>query len=416
MMYLMEQASAAAWVLAVRESRRSRHGILRRLRLAPLRWASQRAQRRFDTYLDGLKAGAGSPRPRPAWARARVAVPAAAMLVIVAAAAVAFVPRQRALQPAPPSEPSVVAQALSGEAQEPEPEVLEPPATAQPAQPELRPEPQPVPEALPAPRRGPVRRPSRGAPPSVHAADITRGSIGAQEVAFTFDAHSEGGGAEEILDALRSRGVRATMFLTGGYIRRYPELVRRIVADGHEVGNHMNTHPRLTSYARDMRQTTLPNVTGEFVQRQLREADEAFREVTGRAMAPLWRAPYGEHNDEIRGWAAEVGYRHVGWTRDAEAREDLDSRDWVADPNSRIYRSAREIRDRILRFGQSNSHGLNGGIVLMHLGTQRRRDQAHTRLPEILDGLTAKGYRLLPVSELLRDAPAPPDVARLAPQ
>jgi peptidoglycan/xylan/chitin deacetylase (PgdA/CDA1 family) len=130
----------------------------------------------------------------------------------------------------------------------------------------------------------------------------------------------------------------------------------------------------------------------------------------------LWRAPYGEHNGEIRAWAAEPGYRHVGWTRDAASREDLDSRDWVADPTSSIYRSSREIRDRILGFGQGNGHGLNGGIVLMHLGTGRRSDPAHARLPEILDGLAARGYRLVTISDLLRDAPPPPAVARLAPR
>jgi peptidoglycan/xylan/chitin deacetylase (PgdA/CDA1 family) len=251
-----------------------------------------------------------------------------------------------------------------------------------------------------------------GAP--ARTGDLTRGNVAVQAVALTFDAHSEGSGAEEILEALRRRGVRVTVFLTGGYIRKYPDLVRRIVADGHEVGNHLNTHPRLTSYAQDGRQATLPHVTREFVQRQLRDADAAFREVAGRPMAPLWRAPYGEHNGEIRAWAAEAGYQHVGWTRDAASREDLDSRDWVTDPNSKIYRSALEIRDRILRFGQANGHGLNGGIVLMHLGTQRRRDQAHTRLPEILDLLAARGYRLVTVSDLLRDTHGPPGLARAA--
>jgi peptidoglycan/xylan/chitin deacetylase (PgdA/CDA1 family) len=426
MMYLMERASAAAWALAVRESRRIVHGPVARLRLVPLRRAAARAQREFDAYLDGMQAGAAPGRPRPVWARVPVAVPAAAMIVVVAvwAAATAFVPRPQVLPTARLLDPAPIFLPPVPEEIEPPPESAGPPADLEVPRPPSLPEPvtapapvavppaAPAPKARPAPRRDLAGRPRLPAAPSPSLADITRGSLEVPEVAFTFDAHSEGGGAGEILEALRARGVRATMFLTGGYIRRYPDLVLRLVADGHEVGNHMSTHPRLTSYARDGRQATLPHVTREFVHRQLREADEAFRQVTGRPMAPLWRAPYGEHNGEIRAWAAEAGYRHVGWTRDAASREDLDSRDWVADPSSKIYRSAREIRDRILGFGRSNGHGLNGGIVLMHLGTQRRRDQAHTRLTEILDGLAARGYRLVTVSELLRAAPAPPDLAR----
>ncbi|HEY7678857.1 MAG TPA: polysaccharide deacetylase family protein, partial [Candidatus Methylomirabilis sp.] len=350
-----------------------------------------RAQRRFEAFLKGPKAGARARRPRPVWARARVAAPAAAMIVAVAAAAVAFVPRHWGSAPPPP--PAA------------EPEVSLPPPEARQA-PELA---TPLP-AQPAPRRDLANRPRARSP---FAVDISRGAMEVREVALTFDGGDDSNATEAILDALVSRGVRATMFLTGRYIRRHPDLVRRMLAEGHEVGNHTNTHPHLTSYARDGRQTTLPNVTREFLQAQLRAAEEAFREVAGRPFAPFWRAPYGEHNGEIRAWAAEAGYRHVGWTRDPAGREDLDSRDWVADPTSNIYRSSREIRDRILGFGQGNGHGLNGGIVLMHLGTGRRTDPAHARLPEILDGLAARGYRLVPVSELLRDVAPPPEVARL---
>jgi peptidoglycan/xylan/chitin deacetylase (PgdA/CDA1 family) len=326
------------------------------------------------------------------------------MIVAVAAAAVAFAPRHWG-SPPPPSpapEPARVAEVPPTPA--PEPEVSLPPPEAQQA---------PEPPAPSAPRRDLASRPRA---PSPFAVDISRGGMEMREVALTFDGGDESNVTEAILDALRSRGVRATMFLTGRYIRRHPDLVRRMLGEGHEVGNHTNTHPHLTSYARDGRQATLPNVTRDFLLAQLRAAEESFREVAGRSLSPFWRAPYGEHNGEIRAWAAEAGYRHVGWTRDAASREDLDSRDWVADPTSKIYRSSREIRDRILGFGQSSAQGLNGGIVLMHLGTGRRSDPAHARLPEILDGLAARGYRLVTISDLLRDAPPPPAVARLAPR
>ncbi|MFI5341613.1 MAG: hypothetical protein ACHQ7N_17460, partial [Candidatus Methylomirabilales bacterium] len=70
-------------------------------------------------------------------------------------------------------------------------------------------------------------------------------------------------------------------------------------------------------------------------------------------------------------WAAGEGYRHIGWTRGAGAAEDLDTRDWVADTSSQIYRSRDEIATRILEFGGGGPGVLNGGIILMHLNTLR---------------------------------------------
>src|SRR5512134_2052767 len=126
---------------------------------------------------------------------------------------------------------------------------------------------------------------------------------------------------------------------------------------------------------------------------QLRKAEESFRSLTGQPMVPQWRAPYGEHNEEIRAWAAAAGYRHVSWTRGAGSAEDLDTRDWVADRSSRSYRSREEIAARLIGFGNGRPEGLNGGIVLMHLATHRKTDRPHEGLPEILGMLRDQGYR-----------------------
>ncbi len=231
--------------------------------------------------------------------------------------------------------------------------------------------------------------------------EISRGPTSERKVALTFDGGAEANATQEILDILKAKGIRTTIFLTGGYIRKYPELVRRMVQEGHEVGNHTMTHPHLTTYAENRRQETRAGVNRQLVHKELQQVAALFQEVTGRRMAPYWRAPYGEHNVEIRRWAVELGYLHVGWTRDAASGEDLDSRDWVADPESRIYASAREIRERILQFGKGRGSGASGGIILLHLGTQRRQDQFHRELPEIIDRFQAQGYRLVTISALL---------------
>jgi peptidoglycan/xylan/chitin deacetylase (PgdA/CDA1 family) len=236
-------------------------------------------------------------------------------------------------------------------------------------------------------------------------ANFSRGPTGESKIALTFDGGAEANATEEILDTLSSAGVRATIFLTGRYIDKYPDLVRRMTREGHEIGNHTFSHPHLTTFADNRRHDTLPGITREFVQTELRQAARLFEQVAGRPMSPYWRAPYGEHNEEIRRWAGEMGYLHVEWTRDLSAREDLDTRDWVADPHSPIYYRAEEVRDRILQFGQASPAQANGGIILLHLGTQRREEQVHRELPTIIERLRRQGYRLVPVSELHQAVP-----------
>lgn len=226
---------------------------------------------------------------------------------------------------------------------------------------------------------------------ALSAPDLSRGPADRREVLVSFDAGSSDRGALEILNALREAGVKTTIFLTGEFIRRNPDLVRRIVADGHEVGNHTDTHPHLTTYARDGRQATRPGVDRAFLTNELSKTAKLFQETTGKALAPFWRAPFGEHNEEIRGWAAEAGYWHVGWTG---GRAGLDGLDWISDPRSPGYRSSARVVEALVERAE------NGGIVLLHLGSDRE-DPVAPRIPSLLRGLANRGFRFAKASEFL---------------
>ncbi|MFZ3072227.1 MAG: polysaccharide deacetylase family protein [Thermodesulfobacteriota bacterium] len=237
-------------------------------------------------------------------------------------------------------------------------------------------------------------------PPFLSPPDVTRGGTDKPELCLTFDGGSEAFDTALILDTLRERGIRTTIFLTGGFIQKFPDIVRTIVADGHEVGNHTLTHPHLTTFEHDRRHSTLPNVTKEFLLKELLETERLFKETTGRGMARLWRAPYGEVNAELRAWAFEKGYAHVGWTADYAARESLDTLDWVKDASSKHYRTAGEMKQRVLDFGK-NSNGLNGGIALMHLSSDRAEDKLSEVLGELIDELDKRGYRFVKASTII---------------
>jgi peptidoglycan/xylan/chitin deacetylase (PgdA/CDA1 family) len=216
-----------------------------------------------------------------------------------------------------------------------------------------------------------------------------------KSVAFTFDGGSSNKGTKEILDILRDQEIKCTMFLTGRFVQNFPDHVRQILQDGHEIGNHSLTHPHFTNLEIDGLQTTRNNVNRAYLQKELQITDSLYYALTGDHMMPYWRAPFGETNREILFWAAELGFRHIGWS------SKCDSWDWVEDKNSQLYRSAVEIKDYFLNMEEEK--GLNGKIILMHLGSERTDDYAYQSLPGLIQELKNRGYQFKRVSQLLKE-------------
>jgi peptidoglycan/xylan/chitin deacetylase (PgdA/CDA1 family) len=161
--------------------------------------------------------------------------------------------------------------------------------------------------------------------------------------------------------------VHCTFFLTGDTLRRpeAPDLLRQTLADGHELGNHSDTHPYFTQ------------LTDEEIARELAAVENIVVEMTGASTKPYFRPPFG--NRDARVWRAvqENGYLNIYWTYDV--------RDWVEDRTTeKVYNYAIE-------------GACNGAIVVMHVGAQETADA----LPAIIDKLRARGYRLVTLSELL---------------
>jgi peptidoglycan/xylan/chitin deacetylase (PgdA/CDA1 family) len=275
------------------------------------------------------------------------------------------------------------------------------PAATPAARPGLRP-PSPSPSiapvtratpSFPSPSPTPPATPAAALTPRPHGRNILRGRAD-QSIALTFDGGSEAGQAEAVLAALRDKGVRSTIFLTGDFIELHPETARHIAAEGHEVGNHTLHHPHLADWVPGRGHITRKEMTRELLLRELAETRKLYQEVTGHKMSRYWRAPYGEINNQLLAWAEEDGWVHVGWT------EGLDTLDWVPSRSDRRYRSAAEIRERLLAKARTGE-GVRGGIVLMHLGSERSGDHPSAELPTIIDGLRAEGYRIVTVTALL---------------
>jgi len=251
------------------------------------------------------------------------------------------------------------------------------------------PEPTHTPKPVAAPRPRPTTAP--GAPPILHLVIDSGPSI-----AITFDGGASSNRTAELLDLLEDLDIKATLFLTGQFIEKHPTLVRRAVLAGHEVGNHTFSHPHLTSWEQDRRHRTLPGVTKAFLLAELERSERAFQKATGRPMAPLWRAPYGEENPTLRAWALEAGYLHVRWS--SLEGQSLDSLDWVEDEHSGLYRDSKRIMNTLLAFPR-----LEGGIVLMHLASERE-EAPWTHLPEFVEELRKRGIEPSRVTDLLQQS------------
>lgn len=254
------------------------------------------------------------------------------------------------------------------------------------------------PETKPQPKRafGIVAKPIGQLP-----LNVTSGPSEGALIALTFDGSAFDNIATAILDTLSSRNVLATMFISGEFMRKHPQTLKNIVAAGHEIGNHTRDHPHLTSWADNQQQITLSDVSPEMIRRELKGADELMVKITGQHMAPIWRAPYGEINDQICGWAQQCGYLHVGWQQARTFSQNFDTNDWVTQAEDPGYYPPQVVYDKFVAMAQSGR--LNGGIILMHLGTTRKdpAQQVHTILGRLIDTCKASGYTFVTVSQML---------------
>lgn len=163
------------------------------------------------------------------------------------------------------------------------------------------------------------------------------GDTGQKVLYLTFDAGYENGNTAAILDALKQHNAPAAFFVVGNYIETAPDLVRRMVEEGHIVGNHTYHHP-------DMTQITDPAA----FQTELNQLEELFRETTGQDLPKFYRPPQGKFSEENLKQAQALGYRTVFWS--------LAYVDWYQDKQPTAEEAYQKLLPRV--------H--DGAIVLLH--------------------------------------------------
>ncbi len=187
--------------------------------------------------------------------------------------------------------------------------------------------------------------------------------INEPKIALTFDSAWGAEDIDSILKTLKKENVEATFFVLGQWAEKYPDVIKKMVADGHDVANHSYSHPHIAS------------LSYEDIKGEIEKANETIEKISGKEN-DLFRAPYGEYTDNVIEVAEELGFYTIQW--------DVDSLDW-----KNIGKEA--IIKRVL------DKTKNGSIILMHNGTE---ETANT-LPEMITKLKEKGFNFVPVSELI---------------
>lgn len=202
---------------------------------------------------------------------------------------------------------------------------------------------------------------------------IFQGNTNKKIIYLTFDNGYEQGYTAEILDELKKKHVSAAFFVTGHYLKTEPDLVKRMVNEGHIVGNHSWNHPDFT------------NVSNEKLKEQLQKVKDKYKEITGRNDMIYVRPPRGVFSERTMALTHKLGYIDVFWS--------LAFKDWETN-NQKGWRYS---YDNVMK----QIHP--GAILLLHTVS---KDNAKA-LPKIIDTLREKGYKFKSLDYLMAHRSVP---------
>jgi peptidoglycan/xylan/chitin deacetylase (PgdA/CDA1 family) len=227
------------------------------------------------------------------------------------------------------------------------------------------------------------------------AGAIVRGPVDQRKIALVFNAHEFAESGEIILDQLARHHAKASFFFTGDFLdnKDHASLIRRVVADGHYLGPHSDKHLLYCGWTAERKTLVTRDEFRADVQANLTKIERmGIQPADIRYFLPAFERT----NSEIGAWSREMGLTLINYTPGTRSNADYTGE---ADKN---FVSSQTIYDSIVHKEQTDPHGLNGFILLLHLGAGPiRADKFADRLGQLLDYLQSMGYQFVRVDELL---------------
>ncbi len=228
---------------------------------------------------------------------------------------------------------------------------------------------------------------------------VIRGPRDQKRIALVFTGGDFGEGGLWILDALKLRGIKGAFFFTGDFLRKpeHREIIRRVLDEGHYLGPHSDKHLLYCPW--EDRDKTL--VSREEFEKDLKKnIDDLCAMGARREAITWWIPPYEWYNENISEWSLGMGIRLFNFTPGTLSHTDYTE----ADANN--YRPNLKIYQSILDYESSHADGLNGFLLLTHVGASPKRPEKFFKyLPALLDELQRRGYTFPRLDEMLSAAP-----------
>ena len=218
---------------------------------------------------------------------------------------------------------------------------------------------------------------------------IIRTDPSVRYIDFVFTAADKADGADRIISTLRKYNIKGGFFFTGEFFELYPDVVRRLVAEGHYVGSHSYGHLLYAPWGK--RDSLL--VTRQEFEEDMFKSYKVLREF-GITDAPYFIPPYEHYNATISSWARQLGLQVINYTPGTLTNGDYTT------PGMSRYFSSKEILGKIREYERTDPDGLNGHIMLIHFGTDpSRTDKFYDKLPGLIRELRRKGYSFTPLKD-----------------
>lgn len=196
---------------------------------------------------------------------------------------------------------------------------------------------------------------------------ISKGASVGKKVALTFDDGPDENFTPQVLDILKQEQVPATFFVIGRSAKYYPDVLKRIIQEGHVLGNHSWSHP------------VLSKLTSSQIQQQLGDTNQVIYDITGKKPV-LMRPPYGAKNQLVIDEVKKNSMKVILWS--------VDTRDWDHRTKSEILTVVR-------------NQTTPGGIILQHSSGNEGLKESVAALPQLIKELKSKGYQFVTLDDLL---------------
>ncbi|MCG9874449.1 MAG: polysaccharide deacetylase family protein [Leptospiraceae bacterium] len=263
--------------------------------------------------------------------------------------------------------------------------------------------------------------------------NISRGNENFPEIALTFDLAS-GDELKNVENLIKKYGIRVTIFLSNEraqdasgsfFLSSNLKFIKSMAkSENVEFGNHTWSH---YNYVRSIHETSYKKrrvleylskdvLTLERMAEELFRVELKFEDLTNKKLKKFYRLPYGAVNSLILNSHASIGYEnHIMWSKNAVGSLDLPDyiyKQFLTRYNEKgkpqvvknpLYKTGRETLDFLYKWENRDKNGMNGAILLMHLGSPRKFDKLIDILPEFIETMQKKGYQFVTVSEVLND-------------